>query len=98
MLLLIPIDKKDYENANITRINEKNIWITIEMDNGYIEKYSFFDNKDDIEEMVDYLIIKDKNDNIEEFLDEGIDVLMAPLQNDIEEIIEAYKFKELYEI
>jgi len=98
MLLLIPVDKKDYENANITRINEANIWVTIKMDNGYIEKYSFFDNKDDIEELVDYLIIKDNDDDIEEFLDDGIDVLMAPLQNDIEEIIEAYKFKELHEI
>jgi len=98
MLLLIPVDKKDYENANIARINEKNIWVTIKMENGYIEKYSFFDNKDDIEEFVDYLIIKDKNDDIEEFLDDGIDVLIAPLQNDIEEVIEAYKFKELHEI
>jgi len=98
MLLLIPVDKKDYEKANIARINEKNIWVTIKMDNGYIEKYSFFDNKDDIEELVDYLIIKDNDDDIEEFLDDGIDVLMAPLQNDIEEIIEAYKFKELHEI
>jgi len=31
MLLLIPVDKKDYENANITRINEKNIWVTIKI-------------------------------------------------------------------
>ncbi len=98
MLLLIPVDKKDYEKANIARIDEKNIWITVKMDNGYIEKYSFFDNKDDIEEFVDYLIVKDNKDDIEEFLDDGIDVLVAPLQNDIEEIIEAYKFKELHEI
>ncbi len=98
MLLLIPVDKKDYEKANIVRIDAKNIWITVKMDNGYIEKYSFFDNKDDIEEFVDYLIVKDNKEDIEEFLDDGIDVLVAPLQNDIEEIIEAYKFKELHEI
>jgi len=98
MLLLIPVDKKDYANANIARIDEKKAWVTIKMDNGYIEKYSFYDNRDDIEDFVDYLIIKDKNDDIEEFLDDGIDVLIAPFQNDIEEIIEAYKFKELHEI
>ena len=98
MLLLIPVDKKDYKKANITRINEKNIWISIKMDNGYIEKYSFFDNKDDIKEFIDYLIIKDKRDDVEEFLDDGTDILIAPLQNDIEEIVEAYKFKELNEI
>ena len=56
MLLLIPVDKKDYKKANIARIS-------IKMDNGYIEKYSFFDKRDDIEE----------------FLDDGATVLIAPL-------------------
>ncbi len=98
MILLIPVDKKDYKEAKIAKLYEKNIWITIEMENGFVKNYSFFDNKESITDFIDYVIVKEKDENIEEFLDRGIDVLFAPLQDCIEDIVEAYKFKELHEI
>ncbi len=98
MILLIPIDKKDFEEAKIEQICRKNVWILIKMDGGKISKYSFLDNWKDADELIDYLIVKDRDEDVEEFLDEGIDILMAPLQNYIEDIVEAYNFKELHEI
>ena len=98
MILLIPADEKNFEDAKIVSFDEKVTWIVVEMDQGYVKKQAFYDNRDDIDEFIDYVVVKSKDEDIEEFLDEGIDVLVAPLQIYAEDVIEAYRFRELHEL
>ncbi|MFK5881329.1 MAG: hypothetical protein QM482_03860 [Sulfurospirillum sp.] len=98
MILLIPADSKKYENAKIVSFDDRTCWIVLEMDKGYIKKCSFFDDRKQIEDLVDYVIVKSSDEDIEEFLDEGIEVLVAPLQIYAQDVVEAYRFRELHEI
>ncbi len=98
MILIIPTDCKDYKYAKIVSLAKKENWIVVEMDAGFVKKYNFYEKREDIDDFIDYLIVKNDHEDIEEFLDEGIEVLVAPLQDYIEDVIEAYKFRELHEL
>ncbi len=98
MNILIPIDSKEKSTANIANLSNVKAWAFISLSNGNIEYIDIFKTKNDIEKLIDFVIIKNKDENIEEFLEEGIEVLVASFQKTIEEIVEAYMFRELYEI
>lgn len=98
MILLMPVDIEDYENAKIVSLCEAKKWIVVEMDAGHVKRHLFCADKNSVDDFIDYVIVKSADEDLEEFLDEGIDVLVAPLQKYVEDVIEAYKFKELHEI
>jgi len=96
--VLIPIDSEEKSTANIADLSDARAWAFVSLNNGSIEYIDIFETKNDIDKLIDFIIIKNKNENIEEFLEEGIEVLVASFQKTIEEIVEAYMFRELYEI
>lgn len=98
MNILIPIDSKEKSTANIANLSDARAWAFVSLNNGNIEYIDIFKTKNDIEKLIDFVIIKNKDENIEEFLEEGIEVLVISFQKTIEEIVEAYMFRELYEI
>ena len=98
MFLLIPVDEKDFEDAKIVSFEKRVAWLLVEMEQGFVKKHNFYEDKEEIEEFIDYVVIKDVKEGVQEFLDEGIDVLVAPLQVYAEDVIEAYKFRELHEL
>lgn len=98
MNVLIPIDSEEKSTANIADLSDARAWAFVSLNNGSIEYIDIFETKNDIDKLIDFIIIKNKNENIEEFLEEGIEVLVASFQKTIEEIVEAYMFRELYEI
>ncbi len=94
MNLLIPID----EEQNISYMSELKEWIVITLDNGNKINEIRYENKSDISELIDFVVIKDKNEDVDDFLDEGVGVLVAPFEMDIDEIVEAFIFRELFEL
>ncbi len=98
MNLLIPIDSKDYEDAVISNLNDNIAWVIIEMDNGNVIKSVFYDSREEITDYIDYIVVKSKDEPVDEFIDEGIDILLAALQKNIDDIVEAFMFRELHEI
>ncbi len=97
MFILIPMDKAD-KTAHIALVPEAKSWALIEIGEGKIKKISFYDNRMEIDEFIDSVVVKDKNDYVSEFFEESIPVLEAPVQKSIEDIIEAYMFCELFEV
>jgi len=98
MILQIPVNVDSYEEAVITAFQERKFWLILELENGYIKNSKFYNDINEIKEITDFLIVKDKEEAVEEFLDEGIVVLVAPLQKNAEDIVEAYMFRELHEL
>jgi len=97
MILQIPVDSNDYEEAKITSFSQRKYWLTVELEDGYTKCHNFYDDTSDIDDIVDFVIVKSKEEDIEEFLDEGIEVLIAPLQRYAQDVVEAYIFRELHE-
>lgn len=96
MLIVVPVDKNDIDEAKITSIDEAEYFAFINTEGGKINSYEFKDSF--ANEMFDYIIVNDKNEDLDEVFELGARALLARKNMYIEDIIEALMFAELDEI
>ncbi len=98
MNILIPVDDSDFEEAKISSIEDNNYWLLINLTEGKVINSEFYQSREEITDFVEVVIVKSQQEYVWPFMEEGIAVLVAPIQRYVEDIIEAYLFKELHEI
>ncbi len=99
MLILIPVDGTDPISSRITPLPSVSKWALVDFDEGAAKTVKFYDDRTQIEaEWIDFVVLKSNFENYMEFMEEGMMVLCVREEETIEEIIEAFKFKELDEI
>ena len=98
MNILIPTDVANMEDGKISLLDEAKKWLLIDFDLGKIQNYKFYDKKDDINELYDVVIVKNDKEYVWPFMEQGIAVLVAPIQLYIEDVMEAFLFKELHDL
>ncbi len=94
MNILIPIDK----DKKLCSLKENSSWSVATLDEGKTKDILFYSSQDEIQEMIDYIVVRSKDEPTDDFYFEGVGVLIAPVQQTIEDIIEAYMFRELHEL
>ena len=97
MFLLIPVDQ-EARDASVTMIADLKKWALVEADGGGVVDVTFYDDRDAIEEFIEAVVVKSKNDDVAPFFEESIPVLETPAPMDIDDIVEAFMFRELYEV
>lgn len=98
MNLLIPVDDSDIEEAQIVSIDDVQYWLLLELTEGKVLKTEFYQSREELSDWVDVIIVNSQKEYVWPFMEEGIAVLVAPLQKSVEDIVEAYLFKELHDI
>jgi len=99
MLIWIPVDGSDEKLSKIISHYEASQWALVDFDAGEIQSLKFHDSRDELNgEWVDFVILINKFENYMDFMNEGIMCLCVREEETIEEIISAFKFKELDEI
>ena len=98
MLILLPLDSKEIESAQLVNLDKVDTWGLVDLQEGKIQKIDFFDDWTSIEEFFDCVVVVDKGDDVWPFMEQSIPVLEAPMQRSIDDVIEAFLFKELYEV
>jgi hypothetical protein len=98
MLILLPLSSKDIEQAQLVNLDKVSIWGLVNLEDGKIQKIDFYPTWEEIEEMFDCVVVADKADYVWPFFEQSIPVLEAPIQRSIDDVIEAFIFKELYEV
>ena len=99
MFILIPVDNNNDIEANITSLNSLKYWALIEFDEGLIKSIEFFENRGDIgDKWIDFIILENRYEAYIEFMNEGMMILVRREEDTIEEIISAFRFKELDEV
>ena len=99
MLIWIPVDGSNEKNSKIVSQYEAKFWALVDFDAGEVKSVRFYSRYEDCDEdWVDFIILINKFENYMDFMNEGMMVLCVREEETIEEIIEAYKFKELDEI
>jgi len=98
MLIWICVDSKNGDSSKITNIIDAQHWALVNFDAGVVKEISFYDKREDFMDWVDFIIMKDKYESYMEFMNEGMMVLSVREEETIEEIMEAFKFKELDEV
>jgi len=99
MLIWIPVDGNDEKNSRIVPQFEALQWALVDFDEGEVQSVKFYKSRDDLGgEWVDFIILANKFENYIDYMNEGMMVLVVREEKSIEDIMEAYKFKELDEI
>lgn len=99
MFLLIPVDGTNPTDSKITTLANVKHWALIEFDGGVVKSTRFFDDRTQTgEDWIDYVIIDNKFETYMDFMDEGMMILVKRDEETIDELISAFRFKELDEI
>lgn len=96
MTILIPVDSKNRYECVISSIEENNAWALVSLEQGKISNVDFYDRKEDIDCFIDAVVVINDLEYVWPFEDEGVTVLVAPSQKSIDEIVEAFLFKDLH--
>jgi len=99
MLILIPVDGSDAQASKITTLAAIQKWALVDFDAGLVQSVTFHDDRTQTgADWIDFVVLKSNFENYMDFMAENIMVLVVREEETIEEIIEAFKFKELDEI
>lgn len=98
MNILIPVDDSDYEEAKITLIDDVKYWLLVDFHEGKVVKHDFYQTREEITDWIDVVIVKNDKEYVWPFMEENIAVLVAPLQRYVEDVMEAFLFKELHDL
>ncbi len=99
MLIWIPVDGNDAKASKVVPQLEAKQWALVDFDAGEVQSVKFYNAIEDLGgEWVDFIILANKFENYIDYMNEGMMVLVVREEESIEDIIEAFKFKELDEI
>jgi len=98
MLIWIPVDGKDEKLSKVTKVIDVTQWALVDFDEGEVKLIRFFDKREDYSDWVDFIILENKFETYIDYMNEGMMVLCVRQEETIEDIIEAFKFKELDEV
>jgi hypothetical protein len=98
MIILMPLTAKVEDAGELVNIDKVAIWGFFDLQEGKVQKIEYLEDRNDYKGWIDVVVVADKNDYIWPFIEESIPVLEAPVQREIDDVIEAFLFKELYEV
>ena len=98
MLLLIPLDSDDREEASLVPLNDVKKWALLDVSEGKIAKIDFYDTREEITEWVEAVVVINDHEYVWPFQEQQIMVLVAHTQRNIDDIVEAFLFKDLHDL
>ena len=98
MNLAIPLNSEDKESARLVPMNEAKIWAQVKVEEGKVQGIKFASSWEEFEEFSDFVIVDNDKEYVWPFIEQNMIVLVAHFQKSIDDIVEAYLFKELNEL
>ncbi|MFT7879346.1 MAG: hypothetical protein ABXS91_03040 [Sulfurimonas sp.] len=99
MLILIPVEGENGDQSKITTLAEMKKWALVDFDEGEAKAISFHDDRTQTgADWIDFVILENRFENAMDFMNEGMMCLARREEETLEEILSAFKFKELDEI
>jgi len=98
MLLLLPMNGDDTQESELVGILSATHWATVEVEEGKVVEIHFYKDRAEIEGCLDAVIVTGNYEPVMEFIDQQMMVLVAHTQRTIDDIVEAYLFRELHDL
>ena len=98
MYILVPMDSEDVQEANITKLEDVKIWAQLLIEAGELVEVNHNADKDAFEHFSEAAIVVNDNEYVWPFMEKSMMVLVAHTQKSIDDIVEAYLFKELHDL
>ena len=98
MYLIVPMDGEDLEESKLTKINDAKVWAQLLIDEGKLVSVVHSPTSDGFEKFSEAIVVGDDNEYVWPYMELSMMVLVAHTQRYIEDIVEAYIFKELHDL
>ena len=98
MFVLLPMDLEDSEEAQLVKLEDVKVWTQLQIEEGKVIKTSHSSQKDDFKNFSECIVVVDDSEYVWPFMELSMMVLVAHTQRTIEDIVEAYIFKELHDL
>lgn len=92
------MDSENIEEASLTKIEDSKIWAQLLIEDGKLVEVKHNLDKDAFENFSEAAVVIDDNEYVWPFMEKSMMVLVAHTQRSIEDIVEAYLFKELHDL
>jgi hypothetical protein len=98
MYLLVPMDSDEVQEASLVSVNNVKIWAQILVENGEVVEILHAQNFDEFENFSEAVILINDFENPMPFMEYNMMPLVAHTQRSIDDIVEAYLFRELHDM
>ena len=98
MYLLLPMDGNDIEESKLTKIDDAKFWAQMVIEDGKMVDIKFNEDKDAFDNFSEAVVVVDDNEYVWPFMEMSMMVLVAHTQRYIDDIVEAFLFKELHDL
>ena len=98
MYILLPMDSEDVQEASLTKLEDVKVWTQLLVEHGEVVETLHASEKDGFENFSECVVVADDNEYVWPFMELSMMVLVAHTQRSIDDIVEAYLFKELHDL
>ncbi len=98
MYILLPMDSQEVQEAKLTKLDDVKVWAQISIEEGELVEVNHAKEKDGFENFSECVVVVNDNEYVWPFMELSMMVLVAHTQRSIDDIVEAYLFKELHDL
>lgn len=98
MYILLPMDNEDVQEASLTKIDDVKVWAQMLVEHGEVVEIAHSKDKDGFANFSETVVVINDNEYVWPFMELSMMVLVAHTQRSIDDIVEAYLFKELHDL
>jgi len=98
MYILLPLDCENEEDAKLVKLDDVKVWAQMLVVDGQMQSIEFAEEKTAFKEFSQCVVVINDNEYVWPFMELSMMVLVAHTQRSIEDIVEAYLFKELHDL
>lgn len=92
------MDSEDVQEASLTKIDDAKVWTQLLIENGEVLEVNHNTDRDAFENFSEAVVVINDNEYVWPFMEQSMMVLVAHTQRSIDDIVEAYLFKELHDL
>ena len=98
MLILLPMDSDDTQEGRLVPVLEAKKWALLSAEEGQVVEINYYDTKEEINDWIEVVVVIGDYEPVQDFMEKQIMVLVAHTQRSIDDIFEAFLFKELHDM
>jgi hypothetical protein len=98
MYILVPMDSDEVQEAKLTKVYDAKVWAQILIEEGQVVEILHSDTYDGFENMSEAVVLISDGENPMPFIELNMMPLVAHTQRYIDDIVEAYLFRELHDM
>jgi len=98
MLVLLPMNSDNVQEAEITKVFDAKVWAQLRIEEGELIEVLHSEKFDGFENWSEAAVVCSDAEPVMDFMNMSMIVLVAHTQKTIDEIVEAYLFRELHDI